>query len=271
MNCNLCGHNVWREYSKRLVQCQICQLVVAKEKYFKFDIQKVYSKKYFKGGEYLDYEEEKTDLLSNFKKRLSEIVEYKKSGRLLDVGASYGYFCEVAEKYFDVFGIDVSKDAVAEARNAGLKVVCGEYLEKKYPSKFDVITLWDTVEHLTDPNRYFEKINKDLNKNGVMVITTGDIGTILPRFQKDNWRLIHPPTHLYYFTKKTMHAMLEKNGFEVVKFNYPIVWRSLGQILYLSFVKKYDSNGKWVNLFSKLKINVPLNTFDIMFVVARKK
>ena len=271
MNCNLCGHDLWRDYSKRLVVCQICQLVVAKEKYFKFDIQKVYSKKYFKGGEYLDYEEEKTDLLSNFKKRLGEIIEYKRSGRLLDVGASYGYFCEVAKQYFDVYGIDVSKDAVTEAKKSGLKVECGEYLARKYSSKFDVITMWDTVEHLMDPNKYFEKINKDLNKNGFLILTTGDIGTMLPKLQKDNWRLIHPPTHLYYFTKKTMYAILEKNGFEVVKFTYPVVWRSLGQILYLSFVKKYDHDGKWINVFSKLKINIPLNTFDIMFVVAKKR
>jgi len=271
MVCDLCGHSVWSEYSKRLVVCQVCKLVVAKEKYFKFDIDKVYSKKYFKGGEYLDYEEEKTDLLSNFNNRLEQILKYKKSGKLLDIGASYGYFCEAAKNHFNVAGIDVSKDAVEEAKKAGLKVECGDYLNKKYSTKFDLITMWDTVEHLVFPDKYFKKIHSDLRKNGILVLTTGDIGTPLPKFQKDNWRLIHPPTHLYYFSKQTMFAMLEKNGFEVLKFSYPVIWRSLGQILYLSFVKKYDQKGNLAKYFAKLKINIPLNTFDIMFVIAKKK
>lgn len=271
MVCNLCGNNKWSEYSKRLSVCDYCKLVVAKEKFFKFDIGRVYSRAYFKGGEYLDYEEEKTDLLANFRNRLKEIKIFKKNGKLLDIGASYGYFCEEAKKDFDTWGIDVAADAVSAAKQSGLRVEHGDYLAKKYRTKFDVITMWDTVEHLIDPDKYFAKIYSDLNKNGLLMLTTGDIGKALPKFQKDNWRLIHPPTHLYYFTSQTMKIMLEKNGFEVVKLSYPVTWRSLGQIVYLLLVKKYDKKGRWVKYFSKLKISIPLNTFDIMLVAARKK
>lgn len=271
MVCDLCGNSNWSKYSVRLIQCSFCGLVIAKEKYFNFDIDIVYSKKYFKGGEYLDYEEEKTDLIANFRNRIKEIKKYKKSGKLLDIGASYGYFCEEAKKDFDVSGIDVSADAVKEAKKSGLKVEHGDYLQKKYKTKFDIVTMWDTVEHLISPDKYFQKIHTDLAKNGLLLITTGDIGKPLPMIQKDSWRLIHPPTHLYYFTKKTLMTMLEKNGFEVVSVSYPVVWRSLGQILYLAFVKKFDKKGVWGKYFTKLKFAVPLNTFDIMFVTAKKK
>ena len=57
--------------------------------------------------------------------------------------------------------------------------------------------LWDTIEHLAEPEAYLEKIAKSLPVGGWLFLTTGDIGSPMARARGSRWRMIHPPTHLY--------------------------------------------------------------------------
>ncbi|MFM8243888.1 MAG: hypothetical protein ACKN86_13880, partial [Crocinitomicaceae bacterium] len=100
----------------------------------------------------------------------------------------------------------------------------------------------------------------------------GDISAWLPRKQKAKWRMIHPPTHVHYFTKKSITKLLNKYGYEIERISYPPVSRSIRVIFYSLFIlnKKPLKVFQWTYNLIPEKASIKINTFDIMFVVAKK-
>ena len=60
--------------------------------------------------------------------------------------------------------------------------------------------MWDTIEHLKRPDLFVQKAAADLRPGGLIALTTGDIGSLNARLRGARWRMIHPPTHLHYFS-----------------------------------------------------------------------
>ena len=111
-----------------------------------------------------------------------------------------------------------------------------------------------------------------------MALSTGDIGSLLARLRGDKWRMVHPPTHLFYFDKSSIYKLLGKHGFEVVEFKHSTVYRNVDSV----FQQLINWKGKKPSVFFILmyrvcrklgltKINFGINLFDIMDVVAVKK
>jgi hypothetical protein len=133
--------------------------------------------------------------------------------------------------------------------------------------------MWDVIEHLVNPEEFIQKASHETKKDGRIYITTGDISAWLPQRQKEKWRMIHPPTHVHYFTKKSISQLLDKHGFEIERISYPPVSRSIRVIFYSLFIlnKKHNALFKWIYNLIPEKASIKLNTYDIMFVVAKKK
>lgn len=282
MKCQSCGSDKSRNvYTDLLDECVNCGLVRADERFFStLDAEDLYSEKYFKGAEYENYENDKLALQKNFGKRLDSVLQRTKNEAItsvLEIGCAYGYFYETLKHRIECkyFGIDVSKDAVEEAlRNYGPHFRSGNFIEEGFDQLFTDVFMWDVIEHLDRPSDFFKKVWGLLPEGGRIYITTGDIGALIPKIQKSNWRMIHPPSHLFYFSKKTIRRFLENHGFEVQKIEYPSIYRSICLIYYSLFILRREKPKKFHLRILKM-INpswfVPLNTFDIMFVTAVKK
>ncbi len=85
--------------------------------------------------------------------------------------------------------------------------------------------------------------------------------------------MIHPPSHLHYFSKKTITLLLEKYNFKVTNVKYEAIYRSLKQIFYSLFILNKRNSSICNKIFDKIPNNlfIPLNTFDIMHIKAIKK
>ena len=81
--------------------------------------------------------------------------------------------------------------------------------EIKLKEKYDFFRLWDVIEHLKDPNKYIDRISELSNKDSINA-TTGNIESLNSKIFGENWRLIHPPTHLHYFSYNSIKTLLEK-------------------------------------------------------------
>jgi hypothetical protein len=133
--------------------------------------------------------------------------------------------------------------------------------------------MWDTIEHLESPDAYLSRIAEVLRPGGVLALTTGDIGSWLARRQGPRWRQIHPPTHLWYFSRETMQRALERFGFEVVHFRRIGVARSIGQIAYsLTSLHRDEPSSiyKWLSRSRIGELGVWINSGDLMLVIARR-
>lgn len=273
MKCIICGNSDHRELFDGIVKCSDCGLVFFNQDIPEEEIKRLYDEGYFKGEEYCDYEEDKQILQKNFESRLKDILRYKKQGSLFEIGSAYGYFLETAKKYFEVAGIDITEKPTAFAREKlSLNVRTGDYLNFELPEQKDIFCMWDTIEHLKDPHKFIEKISREVKPGGYLFLTTGDIASFVPKMQGRRWRLIHPPTHLYYFSRDTIKKLLEQNGFEVVKIKHPGFRRSLSQIIYaLLYLKRRKNSERAKKLLKIFDFPIYINTFDIMHVIAKKK
>ena len=267
--CDLCGQNHWTKYCHHLTRCSYCGLVRSKSEFFNFTPSAHYGEKYFKGQDYLDYEVEGEAMTKNARSRLKTIKFYKKSGSLLDIGCAFGYFVHEAQCFgFEAEGWDVNHKTVKIAQiNTGLPIYQGnDFSKSTLPKKYDVITLFDVIEHLQNPDKYLSKIYQSLKNNGVVVIETGDIDSWLAKFQKCQWRLICPAIHLFYFSQKTLIQMLIKHHFKIIKVQRVGFWRSIGQILYRTKQPKLVQ--RFLSRIQSFPIR--LNTFDLLLVIAQK-
>ncbi len=283
--CIISSTKNYKEYSDLLIQNVESGLIKAKEIPGEKDLKKLYEQDYFFGKEYSDYIQDRPALEKNFSNRIKKLKRkgyLNKNTTLIEVGCAYGYFLNMVKPIVKSHqGFDVSKDGIDFAKkNLKVNATTNSFLDMPEKNKVDLICMWDLIEHVSDPDKFISKASKVTKPGGVLALTTGDIGALVPRFRKEKWRMIHPPTHVYYFDKSTINALLEKYDYAMVDFGHSAVYRNVGSVLnQLIFNKKAKGGSssllvnvqKLVNIVGLNKVNIPLNTFDIMEVVAVKK
>ncbi|MEN9700448.1 MAG: hypothetical protein RLZZ301_1646 [Bacteroidota bacterium] len=241
-------------------------------------LKRIYAENYFKGEEYADYLADRLILQHNFNKRLNHIQRLKPTlSHVLEIGCAYGFFAEVLlRKKPDAHynGYDISSDAIAYAnQHYGAHFSDQNFLDSASESeKYSDCFMWDVIEHLADPSAFIQKIAQESTGNARIYLTTGDIGSWLARKQGPNWRMIHPPSHLHYFTRQSMGKLLEKAGYQIEQISYPPVSRSLRVIYYSLFLlnKKASRLHQWIYKCIPERAAIRINTRDIFFIVAKK-
>lgn len=277
--CDICSQSLWRPYGLRLVACEVCGLIRANLDSSSLDISALYGHGYFFGEEYFDYFQDREALEFNFKKRIEGIRPYlSKTVRAIEIGCAYGFFLKLLEPYVaSCEGYDVAVEGVAHAKEKlGVQATTDNFLAYN-KDRVDIVCMWDVLEHLSNPDQMIKKIADVVRPGGYLVLTTGDIGSLIARIRKDKWRMIHPPTHLFYFTKKTVRILLKKHGFTVTDIRYSATYRNIGsvckQIEQKRIIEKKPST--FIRLLSSIlkktkvdRLNFGLNLFDIMEVTA---
>jgi 2-polyprenyl-3-methyl-5-hydroxy-6-metoxy-1,4-benzoquinol methylase len=141
-----------------------------------------------------------------------------KEKRVLDVGCAGGAFPKAASELgFQVTGVEPSS-WLAEfgRREYGLDIRTGILEENMFPpASFDIVTMWDVIEHLTDPQGALKTIRGLLRDDGVLIVNYPDAGSVVARALGFKWPF-WLSVHLIYYTRTTMRLQLEKAGFEIV-------------------------------------------------------
>ncbi len=274
--CNVCGRKDFKQSFPGLIQCNNCDFITANIALSAEDIHTLYGTTYFSGEEYVDYVGDKKIIQKNLCKWLKAIRRYRDSGVLIEIGSAYGFFLEIAEEHFQATGYEISEAATDYSNYAiNARTYNTDFLDDAniLPNSVDIVVMWDVIEHLPDPAMVIDKVQNVLKPNGHIFITTGDIDSRLAKFQGPSWRMIHPPSHLQYFSKTTLTKLLTSKGFEIVDIKYPGYWRTLGQILHGLFILGNDTNESIIyKLLLRIvprRLGVYLNTYDIMLVNAK--
>jgi SAM-dependent methyltransferase len=140
-------------------------------------------------------------------------------GRLLDVGTAAGAFLAAARKRgWQVEGCEPNAWLAAwGSRHYGIPIRTGELFDQPFaPQSFDVVTLWDVIEHTPDPSRVMRTAGDLIRPGGLLVVNYPDIGSWIARTLGRRWPFLSS-VHLYYFTRETMRRLLERHGFDVVE------------------------------------------------------
>jgi len=281
-NCLVCCTDSMHPAKKYagLLKCDVCGFITADVRITEEEAEELYGKDYFHGQEYSDYTRDKYILQKNFSNRLKTLNNFMTDIHhdLLEIGCAYGFFLDLSKAGFrTVKGIDISGDAVDYARNTfNADARAGNFLDMEVNS-YDVCCMWDTIEHLSEPDKFISKISKEISPGGIVAITTGDIGSLNAKLRRKNWRQIHPPTHLHYFSAKTLEKLLDRYSFKTLHVSHPGNLINIETALYTILclkrnkVKLYDC---LIKIFRKIRIaqiNIPINFYDFMYIIARKK
>jgi 2-polyprenyl-3-methyl-5-hydroxy-6-metoxy-1,4-benzoquinol methylase len=156
------------------------------------------------------------------------LVKFKPSGKVLDVGAGWGHFVWAGkETAFEVQGIEPSKEnAEFAVTYLGAAVRHGSFYSMTERDEFDVVTMWDVLEHINDPISFVQQTNRVLKPGGIVVIKVPDASSFSARFFGKNWYNIGHE-HVNLFGKKNLSSLLEREGFQVIKISLTVEPKNL--------------------------------------------
>ena len=282
IKCNLCDGEetniLLEKNSFYLVKCKRCGLVytnprlkesISYERYDNGNLNS-YLSALSAANEFLIY----LEVLKN-----SEI--YRNKNKILDIGCGTGLFLKKArEEKWNVFGIELSEIAIDYAKkNYNLDLIKGELKDVKFPDGyFDVITMWEVIEHLQNPKEELKEIFRILREGGLLFLSTPNFNSLNFILRKKNWCIINPSDHIYYFTPKTLKKLLKNAGFKIRNlrtfgFNITNTILTLNSVfasekLYSQFRRKI-----YFKKFLKPSVNFLLNLFrwgDTIILYAEK-
>jgi SAM-dependent methyltransferase len=220
VNCPLCeesrGEPLLLEDPFQMVRCPSCQFIFLNPR------PTIVSLHYF----YQQYLPEEESSIESWEKMMKPIFyqaanllkQYRKDGRLLDVGTGFGFFlAEMKNRGWDVMGVEISKKAMDYARNVlGLTLHPGPMERVGFPDNyFDAVTGFYIIEHLPHPMAFLKECYRILKPGGLLLLRyphTTPIKNLLRLFGIKN-RLYDLPAHLSDFSPKMIQRCLERIGF----------------------------------------------------------
>ena len=267
-----CTHSGYGHHGQ-IVECNHCGLVYTNPRWPSDVVLDAYS-----AVEDETYVEERIGRELTFRHHLRDmerIIGPADGRALLDVGAYIGVFVEMANAAgWRAQGIEPSHWAAAEAQRHGLDVRLGTLESTELPSEsFDVVTLWDVIEHFADPATELEQARRLLRPGGWLVVHTMDIDAPIARLMGRRWPWLMD-MHLYFFSARTLSQMLVDHGYE-------IVWQGTqGRYLRLGYLaSRLAGLNTGLGRFARSVVNrlglreaaIPVNFGDLRTFICRRE
>jgi 2-polyprenyl-3-methyl-5-hydroxy-6-metoxy-1,4-benzoquinol methylase len=285
--CNLCGSEERRPFCPEnglgLVQCARCGLVYVSPRPNPQELYALYGETYFHNAEsgvvgYTNYLKDEVNIRKTFAGRLKWLQRLIQPGKLLDVGCAAGFFLDEAKKQgWQAQGLDVSSFAVDYVKERfAFDARQGSFTELDYPAdSYDLVTMWDVIEHVPDPKAYIQRAATVLRSGGVLALATPDVDSIPARLTGKRWvgyKLSEE--HVYYFSIRTLSQMLNEAGFEVLAAHH--VGKYVTMRLFLNRLGMYSPLlasllSMAERAFKLSERSLYVNPFDIVAISARKK
>ncbi len=200
-------------------------------------------------------------------------------GRLLDVGANFGLFVKQAAHHYDAIGIEPSSTVVNLARESGARLEIGSIYdeEEHFEGRFDVVTMFDVLEHLPDADRALLQCRRFLRPGGHLFLSTPDAGSFMRRLLGRHWYYIDLDEHVALFNRRNLGTVLTRTDFEIVDV------RSIGRAYRFSYIRRrLQFLGRHAALMRAAHVatwplrfrpeaRLTINFGDVMGVVARRR
>ncbi len=286
INCIVCGSDRANFYASKkgykVVKCARCGTLFLDPLPKPQEAAAVYGQDYFGGAEkghgYVDYDTDKEAMRSIFIRHLIHFEKLlKRPGKMLDVGAATGFFMKIAKsRGWEVCGVEISSFAAEAGRKNGLDIITGTLQNiKQADDSFDLVTMWDVIEHMPDPVRDLHRVHSLLKPGGLVAVNTPDSGSFYSHVMGSRWHLFVPPEHIFYFNRKSISKLLQNSGFEVIEIG--CIGKKFTVEYVINFLYRWQKLGIWKKLSALIentwlgKLYFPINLRDNMYVLARKK
>ncbi len=232
VDCGLCGSAervlAFRDGPFSVVTCARCGLTyVTPRLRDRALLEQVYDEGYWRSSAakdrgYTDYRADRPLYLRTYRRRWKALRRrFPRPGRVLDVGCAAGYFLSVMqEEGWQVTGLEPSEPIRREAEAAlgRERVRAGLLGEVELPpASFDLVTLWDVLEHIPDPVAALCQVRGLLAPGGRLLIETQNVKSLAARLLGRRWQHYKHAEHIYHFDPRTIEDCLSRAGFRVLE------------------------------------------------------
>jgi 2-polyprenyl-3-methyl-5-hydroxy-6-metoxy-1,4-benzoquinol methylase len=312
VDCVICGAGisdtrlVYHEFGLNVVRCRRCGLVYVNPRLDDTALDTVYglhtAPRHIDGvGEDRTREEKvyraHEDRLIQQRLQLIEKMRHGKAGRVLDVGSHYGHFLVQARlRGWTGVGVEIASDVAAQARETHNLTIYNDKIENVDfgEERFDLVTLFDVLEHLQDPNRVLQTIYSVLADDGILFIKVPNVqfirlktfvlSRLLGRDAHKRYDFLNPlgffmvEQHNYNFSDQTLTRLLAENGYQQLQsfVEFPsiygrskgrdgvqiVVWL-IGKLLYYASLGRLNINRSLLYAFRKTTPISRASTFGL--------
>ena len=271
--CLVCGSNqfepflVCKDYT---VSKEDFQIVSCKSCGFKFTNPRPSDEvigDYYKSEEYVSHSNTKKGLINRvyhwvrnytLGKKLALVSRHVSRGTILDYGCGTGMFLSVCQNAgWKCYGMEPDSGARTIAGEQGLKQIFENKQDLSQASaseKFDAITLWHVLEHVTDMDATLSFFKEKLAAKGTLIIAVPNYKSYDAAHYKRFWAAYDVPRHLHHFSQETMQKLLAKGGFHLVE-THPMKFDSF-YVSMLSEKYKTGQSGLFKAFMTGLKSNM---------------
>jgi len=288
-NCPTCGSEIFEPFVSgkdyfltgetfEIVKCRACGFRFTNPRPKAEDLGK-----YYESAEYISHSNTRKGLFAavyqqvrkyTLARKLSMIKKYQEKGEVLDIGCATGQFLHYMSGHgWKTTGIEPDEKTRALAiEEYALEVFPEEKLNEFGKSKFDVITMWHVLEHVSDLNGRMKQLNALLNPEGTLIIAVPNCDSYDAVKYGQFWAGYELPRHLYHFTKSDMKLLAKKNGFTIVNI-LPMKFDAF----YVSLLSEKYIHSKmrwmpalWNGFWSNLKAGQNYGHSSLIYVIKMK-
>ncbi|MBU2552253.1 MAG: class I SAM-dependent methyltransferase, partial [Proteobacteria bacterium] len=138
---------------------------------------------------------------------------------VLDVGTGTGLFLNTARDHgFKAMGLELNDLGVARLREAGFEVIDRPLEEAGLESDcFDLITLWEVLEHIVEPGRLLLEISRIIRPQGLLLVLVPNTDSLVTRLLHEKSATFGGHSHVNFFNVSTLGRLLDQSGFQIVE------------------------------------------------------
>ena len=231
LTCSLCHSSALRlihdqrnsrYFPRRIYRCSRCGYAFVHPMPTREQLDKLYSDPEYLNTRVSADENRRVNIgqIERAGSRLDWLSRYIKKGKILDVGCGNGEFIlKAGERGFEVYGLEVSTAAAEAVRSLTGAVIFTDDPEQLHRSglQFDLVTMWDVIEHVIDPHRFIGTCVSLLAENGLIVVSTPNQRNYHGVIHGDKWKGYREgEEHLHFFNKETLGMLMGSAGLAAI-------------------------------------------------------
>lgn len=254
-------------FSDQVVQCKNCKFIYLNPRIKKNIIDKGYS--YSKDKEFISQNENRIKTFNNTLSIINKKIDLRKK-KILDIGSGGGAFLKACkDKKFNATGVEPNRWLVKYAKKKyGVNISTKNFSNIK--KAYDVVCLFDVLEHIPNLHLTTKNISKLTRKDGYVVISVPDHDSLARKLLKRNWPF-YLSVHLHYFNKNSI-IKLFRSRFKLI-YSKPY-WQNLELGYVFERASKYFKIFKFLRniiiFFNLDKISIKYNVGQTLFIFKKK-
>ncbi len=140
----------------------------------------------------------------------------------LEIGCGSAVMLQALHKKgWHVLGIERNEKTAAQlSKMSGIKILSNDLADLNKDLKFDLIILFNVLEHMKNPMITLKECARRLKTNGIIIINTPNINSWQARFSGHLWFHLDPPRHLFLFTPESIKKILKESGLKFSRIDF---------------------------------------------------